>query len=89
MSPADITYYTSQALLLVLLLSLPVILAATVVGLIIGLLQALTQIQEQSIPYGFKLVAVIVTMLLTAPWLGGELLSYTLTLFNLFPTVAP
>jgi len=83
MTEINIIEYTSQALLLVLLLSMPVIVATTLVGLLVGLFQALTQIQEQTLPYGFKLVTVIVTMLFTARWLGMELHDFTLTIFNL------
>ena len=53
---------TAQALWLVLLLSMPPIIAASVVGLMISLIQALTQIQEQTLPFAFKLVAVIISI---------------------------
>lgn len=89
MTELDIIHHTSQALWLVLLLSLPVILAATLVGLIIGLFQALTSIQEQTLPYGLKLVAVIATIILTARWLGIELQAFTLNLFNLLSSLPP
>jgi type III secretion protein S len=89
MSEADILFHASQALVLVLVLSLPVILAATLVGLVVGLFQALTQIQEQTLPFGFKLVAVIVTILLTARWFGTELQTFTLNVFNLLSSIPP
>lgn len=88
MNDSVVIHYASQALLLVLMLSLPVIIATTVVGLLIGLFQALTQIQEQTLPYGFKLMAAIVAILLTARWVGVELHRYTLSLFELIPASA-
>jgi type III secretion protein S len=69
-------------MLLVLLLSLPTILVATGVGLLVALFQALTQIQEQTLSFGIKLVAVIVTLTLTARWLGIEMQNFTLQAFN-------
>ncbi|NJN45875.1 MAG: type III secretion system export apparatus subunit SctS [Candidatus Competibacteraceae bacterium] len=87
MNDEDIIFHASQALVLVLQLSLPVILAATIVGLLVGLFQALTQIQEQTLPFGFKLVAVIVTLLVTARWFGIELQTFTINMFNLLSSV--
>lgn len=85
MAETDIVGYLTRALMLVLLLSLPPIIVASVVGTLVSLLQALTQVQEQTLSFGFKLVAVGVAIFVTAPWLGGELYRYTLTLFDSFP----
>ncbi len=82
-----IIHQASLALQMILYLSLPVLIAATIVGLIISLLQALTSIQEQTLPHAFKLVAVILTIAITVTWLGPELLEYTNNLFNQFPLV--
>ncbi len=85
MSGPDLIHYASQAMLLVLYLSLPVIVAATLVGLLVGLFQALTQIQEQTLPFGIKLVAVILVLLLTARWMGREILDYADVLLDAIP----
>lgn len=82
MAPQDILFQASRGLWLVLYLSLPAIVCASVVGLLVSLFQALTQIQEQTLPFAFKLVAIIVVLLLTARWLGLQLLIYTNTLFD-------
>lgn len=82
MSESDIAYYTSQALVLVLVLSMPTILVAAVVGLLVGLLQAVTQIQEQSIQFAIKLIAVSAALAFTARWTGIQLYNYTLTIFD-------
>jgi type III secretion protein S len=68
--------YVKQALLLVLWLSLPGVLAASIVGLGVAFLQAITQVQDQTISFGIKLVAVIFAIALTGAWLGGELLNF-------------
>ena len=83
MSPDDILFQASRGLWLVLYLSLPAIVSATVIGLLVSLFQALTQIQEQTLPFAFKLVAIIIAMIMTARWLGQQLLIYTNTLFEL------
>ncbi len=75
---------TAQALWLVLLLSMPPIIAASVVGLMISLIQALTQIQEQTLPFAFKLVAVIISIFLTARWIGIEIYNYSLAIMEMF-----
>ena len=82
MSPPDLIGFASQAMLLVLYLSLPVVITATLIGLIVGLLQALTQIQEQTIAFGIKLVGVMIVMILTADWMGGQLMRYYENIFQ-------
>ena len=73
---------THRMLVIVLLVSLPAVAVSVVVGLVIGMLQAVTQIQDQSIAYGAKLVAVIATIALAASWGGGELYRYALQAFE-------
>ena len=85
MNEAMIVHHAGTAILLVLLLSMPPIIVATVVGVLVSLLQALTQIQEQTLGFAVKLIAVVVTMFAIAPWLGDQLREYTLTLFRDFP----
>ena len=81
----DITSCLSKALMLVLWLSLPPILVASIVGTLFSLLQALTQIQEQTLSFAVKLVAVALTIFLSARWVGGEIFNYTAALFDSFP----
>lgn len=79
--------YTSRALLLVLLLSLPPVGVATIVGLAVSLLQALTQIQDQTLPFGLKLVSVIAALLLAGGVLGGEVVNFLKIILDSFPTL--
>lgn len=59
-----------DALMTVLLLSAPALLVAIVVGFGVGLVQALTQIQDQTLPQAIKLVAVMLVLLVLGPLLG-------------------
>ncbi len=87
MDQAFIIDLTAKALTLVLILSLPPIIAATLVGLLVSLLQALTQVQEQTLSFAVKLVVVTAVLVLTMPWVGAELLRFTEYLFDVFPQV--
>lgn len=75
----DLTY---KALMLVLLLSLPPIVTAAVVGVLVSLAQAVTQIQDQTLSFGFRLVAVILTLLATVRWLGTEILIFAANIYD-------
>ena len=76
MTSTDLVTHLVKAFYLVLWLSLPVIVVAAVVGTVLSVLQALTQIQEQTLAFAVKLIAVWVTLLLMARWMGGELHHY-------------
>lgn len=63
-----------QGMLLVVLLSAPPLIVAVVVGVLTSLIQALMQIQDQTLPFGVKLLAVGLTLLVTGRWIGVELI---------------
>ena len=84
MNQAQLLDYAQTCLLLVLKLSLIPIIVATVIGVIVSLLQALTQIQEQTLGFAVKLIAISVTLLACSSWLGGQLLLYTQDIFENF-----
>ena len=75
----------NRALLTGLLVAAPLLLTALLVGVLISLLQALTQIQEQTLTFIPTLVAVGVVMLLALPWMVRELVGYITQTFNLLP----
>lgn len=85
MNQADLLNYAQQCLILVLQLSLIPIIVATVIGVIVSLLQALTQIQEQTLGFAVKLIAITLTIMLSASWMGGQMLLYTQDIFTHFP----
>jgi type III secretion protein S len=84
MSQAELLDYAQTCLLIILRLSLIPIIVATVIGLIVSLLQALTQIQEQTLGFAVKLIAISLTLLVCASWMGSELLLYTRNIFTHF-----
>lgn len=85
MSPDIAMQQLTDAMVLVMVLSMPPIVAASVVGILISLLQALTQLQEQTVAFAVKLIAVSLTLALTAGMLGSEIVNFSLKIFNDFP----
>lgn len=85
MQTTDVVAFFTQALYLVLWLSLPPIVVGSVVGVVFSLLQALTQIQEQTLSFGVKLIAVSVVLFITASWMGEELYNFTNHVFEAIP----
>ena len=84
MNKAQLLDYAQPCLLIVLHLSLIPIIVATVIGIIVSLLQALTQIQEQTLGFAVKLIAISLTLLVCASWMGSTLLLYTQDIFTNF-----
>src|ERR1700744_1509928 len=66
-----------NALLLVLLISAPMLLIGLVVGILVSLLQAVTQIQEQTLTFIPKIAAMVGAAILLMPWIAQHLLTYT------------
>ena len=79
-TPALITFL-KQGLVLVLLMSMPTVAVIAVIGLVVALLQAVTQVQEQAIGFGVKLIASVVVIALTSQWMGAELLNFVDAIF--------
>ena len=73
-----------QSMFLVLMLSLPPIFVASIVGLLFSLFQAITQLQEQTLSFGIKLIAVSITLFLSAGWMTGQLIQLSQTIFDKF-----
>jgi len=71
-----------QALLLALILSAPPLLASLVVGLVISLLQALTQVQEQTLTFVPKILITILIVILAAGWMLQKLLTFSQRIFE-------
>lgn len=89
MDEQTILSHTTTALTLVLVLSLPPIIVATVVGVLVSLLQALTQVQDQTLGFAFKLIAVILTIVFFGAPAGAELYQYAYNLFGNFYMMVP
>lgn len=72
----ELIYAGNKALQLVLALAIFPVLVATLVGLLVGLFQTVTQIQEQTLPFGIKLIAVILCIYLMSGWIGEHIVNY-------------
>lgn len=76
---------TNEALLLILILSAPPLLVSMLVGLLISLFQATTQIQEQTLTFVPKITAVFLTLAIAGYWMMAQMVRFTETLLISFP----
>lgn len=83
----NLTYITQQALFLVVVASAPPVLMSLVVGFLISVFQATTQIQEQTLSFAPKVVAVFGVLALSGGWIGAQLLRFTFHVFDRFPAL--
>lgn len=81
MQEAVIVHLGEELLWIVVLLSLPTVIAASLVGVVISLLQAVTQIQDQTIPFLVKLLVVSGVLVMSYSWMGSTLVNYTHLIF--------
>ncbi|MFP4034680.1 MAG: flagellar biosynthesis protein FliQ [Desulfovermiculus sp.] len=77
MTPQDVVELTRHTVETVLLVAAPMLIAALVVGLTVSIFQAATQIQEQTLTFAPKIVAVLLALVISAPWAIKILLSFT------------
>ena len=70
------------------LISAPVLLTSLVIGLLISILQATTQVQEQTLPFVFKLLGIGIVFLIGGTWILNQLTTLSTDLFNLIPNIA-
>ncbi|MNC36454.1 Flagellar biosynthetic protein FliQ [compost metagenome] len=82
MSPEYIMKLAGEAMYTVLKASAPMMLIALVVGLIVSIFQATTQIQEQTLAFVPKILAVMVSILIFGPWIMTTLVEFTYSLLN-------
>ncbi|MEQ4530361.1 MAG: type III secretion system export apparatus subunit SctS [Mixta sp.] len=83
----EILTFFRQAMLLVVLLSAPPLIVAVLVGMVISLVQAAMQLQDQTLPFCLKLVAVGITLAMTGRWVGVELIQLTQNAFAIMSRV--
>ena len=85
MTPESVMSLGSQAIHVSLLLGAPLLLVALVVGLVISIFQAATQINEATLSFIPKLLAVFAVLVIAGPWMLGQMLDYIRTLFSSIP----
>ncbi len=87
MGPDSVIQIGSEAVKMILLISLPMLAVALIVGISISLFQALTQIQEMTLTFVPKIIAVFGAMIIAAPWMTERMVTFTRDIFNMIPTL--
>ena len=85
MTDHEVINIAVQSILLATKLAAPILLVALGIGLVIGLLQSATQIQEQTLTFVPKLAGIALVILLAGHWMLGETVAFTHSLFNMIP----
>jgi flagellar biosynthetic protein FliQ len=87
MTPETVMTVTQRALEVTLMLAAPLLLVALIVGLIVGVFQAATQINESTLSFIPKLIAMAAAIVIAGPWMLKVLVSYTRELFMNIPNL--
>jgi flagellar biosynthetic protein FliQ len=87
MNQDTVVNLASQAMSLALKVAGPLLLVGLVVGLVVSVFQAVTQIQEQSLTLIPKIVGIAAVVIILGPWMLGQLVAYTSNLFISIPTL--
>lgn len=82
MTPETVVDISRAAVQTILMVSAPMMMSGLIVGLIIGIFQAATQINEQTMTFAPKIVAVMVALVLAAPWIINLVVTYTENLYK-------
>ncbi|ELA3177924.1 TPA: flagellar biosynthesis protein FliQ [Klebsiella aerogenes] len=87
MTPESVMAIGTDAMKVALALAAPLLLAALISGLVVSLLQAATQINEMTLSFIPKILAVVATIIIAGPWMLNLLLDYMRTLFSNLPNI--
>jgi flagellar biosynthetic protein FliQ len=87
MTPEYVVSMASEAIKLTLLLSAPLLGVGLVVGVVIAILQATTQVQEMTLTFVPKIVCVLLALLAAAPWMLDEMMAYTSRIIGTIPHI--
>jgi flagellar biosynthetic protein FliQ len=85
MTPDVVIKLAEQAIYMIIIISAPMLLIALAIGLIVSVFQAMTQIQEQTLAFIPKILAVFLSLILFGPWMLTLLLDFTRDLFQQLP----
>jgi len=85
MSPESVMTLSQQALEITIMVSAPLLLAALVTGLLVSIFQAATQINEMTLSFIPKLLAMFVVMIVAGPWMLGVMMEYMQRLYANIP----
>lgn len=87
MSPEFVLTMGQEALRLLLMVAAPVLGTVLVVGLVISIFQAITQIHEATLSFVPKLVAAVLVLAIVGPWMLGALVDYIRRIIEMIPTL--
>lgn len=85
MTPESVLAIGESALTVTVLLAAPMLLSALAIGLLIGMVQAATQIQEMTLSFIPKLIILVVALMIAGPWMLGLITDFTVRLFENIP----
>ncbi|AQV97012.1 MULTISPECIES: flagellar biosynthesis protein FliQ [Cupriavidus] len=88
MTPETVMTIATQAMKMTLLLAAPLLLVALAAGLLVSLFQAATQINEMTLSFIPKLIALFATMVLAGPWMINSMVDYMREVFQSIPAMA-
>ena len=88
MTPESVMTIAQQAMELTLMVSAPLLHTALIIGLVVSIFQAATQINEMTLSFIPKLIGMFAVLILSGPWMIGLLLDYMIRLFNSIPYLA-
>ncbi len=88
MTPQMVVTIGREALMLTLMISAPMLIFGLIIGLIISIFQAVTQIQEMTLTFVPKVLAVAVALLVFLPWIINKMTDFTTHMFALIPNLA-
>jgi flagellar biosynthesis protein FliQ len=88
LTEATVIELGQQALLMAVLLSAPVMGLALVVGLVISIIQAATQVNEATLTFVPKILAVFAALAIFGPWMVNKMIGYSAALFTSLPSLA-
>jgi flagellar biosynthesis protein FliQ len=88
MTPEGVMTMGAQAMQVTLMVAAPVLLVVLIIGLMVSIFQAATQINEQTLTFIPKLVGVIVTLIFAGPWMLNTMVDYMRTVFMSIPSFA-
>jgi type III secretion HrpO family protein len=79
----NVIYYTKLALYTILVISIPIMSASFIIGLLVGIFQALTQIQDQTFSFVVKLLGIMIVLGLSTVWVGNEIRNFMDSIYSI------
>ena len=86
---SELTHTVVESLFLVLVVSAPVLGVSLLVGVVIGVIQTATQVQEQTVSFVPKLIAVALALVVSGGWMSGQVVHFTSALWKSIPELVP